>query len=504
MHLITQTARPKVYLFLGDNRDSAVDLSPYAISLSASSAVNQAAGSWSVTLAPYQVEGSTLANIQRIEERYRSIRPNQVVSLGVDEDGGIMLGLVGKVDRSVSHGGAQASVSLTISGACTGKVLQQDHIIRASLTVGEMPDFVKKVSQELGANNPVIADLPAIWAPISEGGVPTFLGATVAEAVSWLVDTAPSMRVPLLRTAIGGTGEPREWLNPDQEITTWNTGRIWSENPSSYQGDLWGFVTSLIDQDFYDAWVETVPTGDILPQVRIVVRPKPYDDPDFEWLPVAEQPGLTWPELVTRIDRKPNHEIELFEVLRESFSYGDSGEVWSYYTVTSQFDIIANAETEARGLFYPCLDLWAAKTFGIRAYETHLSLVGADLARKTIADAEYTETCGAEIKEFRNRLVNWYRLNSFYESGSVTVAGRDRYRPGDPVLLPWRVAPRGAELGLRYYCTAVSWSWSFGAPYTCTLQLIRGQNPTMLREIFAEIRAGASDPVGNPDRLAEV
>jgi hypothetical protein len=118
--------------------------------------------------------------------------------------------------------------------------------------------------------------------------------------------------------------------------------------------------------------------------------------------------------------------------------------------------------------------------------------LGADIARTRDADAVETEKRGNQVLEFRNRLFNWYRLNDYFESGSLTVVGHDDYKVGDPVFLPWREAFRG-ELwkqsrittdlfgeGMRYYCVSVSHRWSYGSAFTTTMNLTRGHNEALI------------------------
>ena len=87
--------------------------------------------------------------------------------------------------------------------------------------------------------------------------------------------------------------------------------------------------------------------------------------------------------------------------------------------------------------------------------------------------------------------INWYRLNAEFEAGTIVVRGRDRYRCGDRVRLPWQEAPRGGELGMDYYLVATAHTWALGQPYTCTLGLSRGHNAAMVRDVVDEIRSTA-------------
>lgn len=176
-------------------------------------------------------------------------------------------------------------------------------------------------------------------------------------------------------------------------------------------------------------------------------------------------------------------------------------QVLSHYLVTSQHELMGNPESLAEGLAFPLTDTYMARRFGLRTMRSALNLVGGDVKRKNDADEDYTGEVAGDVRDARNRLFNWHRLNPFFEQGQLVVAGRDRYRVGDPVRLPWRRAPFSGDLGMRYYLTGVTWGWSYGQPYQCTLALERGHTSAMVAEITRRIRADA--PAASPDHFAE-
>jgi hypothetical protein len=179
-------------------------------------------------------------------------------------------------------------------------------------------------------------------------------------------------------------------------------------------------------------------------------------------------------------------------------------DVFSYYLVTSAHDLFGNDQSDAEGLFYPAVDLFALARAGLRSYEGRLEVLAADFREKVRGELDYGQI-PSEVHEFRNRLFNWYRLAEYFEAGSLTVTGRDRYRPGDPVCLPWRAGFRTrlfSGFPMRYYCTGCSWQWQLGSPYTTTLQLMRGHNTASVLQATNEIaKAGAF--IGVPDMTAE-
>ena len=505
-----QIVRPKVILWPDGKKGGRLDISNQVSGFTYAKQLNQPVGQWSVSLLPTQ-GGRGPAHIGRPVDLERLVRPHGVISIGFDEPGGICIGLVDQPTSSRSLGGPSAGRQYTLHGSDFGKILAQDHIVHASLTVESSALFLNDVAAVTGPDHALLQALPGVWGPGSREGVPTFLGASVQDVVDWLLNAGASVNVPLLAN-FGGTGKPVDFIRTDGSITTWNDGRVWSEAPHSFNGSLWDFVRQILDEDFYELFIDSVPNRSStnlypeIPNIFLTVRPKPFDETDSKFLPVGEAPGITWEKLKTRINRKTDHVIGEHELLTEELGISDA-DVYSYYLVNSQHELIGNPDGLAEGLFYPAVDLHALTRAGLRAYEGRLSLVAADLVKKQEGELDYDSEIADEVVEFRNRLFNWYRLSEYYEAGSIVVAGKDEYRIGDPVMLPWRTPMRGDPPGLgvtpgtRYYCVGTQHEWNLGGPYRTTMRLMRGHNASTLSRAKAEIEeAGA--PFGIPDMLA--
>ena len=499
----TRQGPPKVTVWTGSTVDSQIVLDSDVVSFEVQGSL-EGGYRWSVTLLPRMADArQTPGDIRRVSTLYKKLRANQVVALGFQERGGITLGLIDEVRRTAQHGGPQASVGLVISGSGIGKVLTRDSVVRATLNVLDYPIFKAKVEAALGAENPLIFDIPGQWGPKDRDGIATFLMVDIQDVVDWTLSATASMRLPVLAPATGGDGRPSDYFDTSKSVTTWNKAKVYSDVYTEYQGSIWGFVKGILDADFYECWVDTTPPPlwSDFPTPHLIIRPKPYDEPAFEFAPVAEDPGITWDSLRTMVDGDPYHDIALDEVVTESLGVSDA-DAYAWFCVTSQFDLIANTEAQSAGLFYPLIDTYIAKHYGIAKYDARMTLVGGDVTRRAEGQADYDAEVSAEVYEARNRLFNWYRLNPFYESGSITVVGRDSYRPGDPVKLGWVELQYGTEKGAIYYCPSVRWSWQHGGHYLCTLQLTRGHNAGMVRALQLEILADA--PAANPLHYAFV
>lgn len=480
-----------------------VDISGDVIAFQTSKRLGQPAGTWSLTLLPRTAGGSSLGDVRRAADLYSQLRPNQLVSIGYDEPGGIMLGLIDRIDRELTAVGDSATLSLVIRGRDLGKALVADNIVRATVTTVDAIEFKARVEAVLGKDHPLTIDVLGVWGPTNPEGVPTFIGASVQDVIDFTLRRAGSMQIPVLAKATGGSGIPADYISTDFSVTTWNDGRIWSDGPVTQEGNLWSFLGSVLDADFYEIWLDSIPNGSSLPNAQLIVRPRPFDEPDLDFAVVSDSTGLEWQDLKTMVNEEPYHDIPLDRVIRASLGVSDA-DAYAYYLVTAQHELIGNPDGLKEGLIYPLVDLYAARTFGTRAYRAALSLVAGDLTVKAAGDVDYDGDVHDAIHDARNRLLNWYRLNPYFETGSITVVGADVFRVGDPVHLPWATPQFGSEAGMTYYCTGVTQAWEFGKPYTTTLELTRGHNAAMVREVKALIRAeGAFVSPPNLEMLAE-
>lgn len=508
---VLQRSRPRFFLWPNGKRSGKLDLSSWVASFEFSKTLQNPVGTWSVTLLPFRGSQGPVG-IHHPTDLEALARPNAVVSLGFDVGGGICLGLVDAPGRKRHLGGANASRTFTLSGSDMGKVLVSDSIIHASLDKEAADSYGKKIEAVTSTENALLDALTVTGPENAHAGAKTFEGAQIHELVGWVLDAWTTFRIPLL-AAMGGSGRAGDFMVPD--VTPWNPGQyLYTDAPKSYNGDIYGFIRSLVDEDFFEVIVDSLfPTYPVaavdamIPEVRLTVRPKPFDSRMFDdhqiFRPVNTRPDLTWESMANRVDGDPYHQIEQYEILDEDLGTSDA-DVFSYYEVTSDSDLMGNADRQAAGLFYPLVDLSVLKRAGLRAFRGRLSLVDPDILGKQ-EDALPSGVLPSDIKEFRNRLFNWYRLAEWFEAGSITVAGRDRFRVGDKVYLPWhrpfRAVP-GTPSGCYFYITGTTHRWSVGQPYTTTLRLSRGHSKTVVDAAKAEIAREAVE-FGVPGMLAD-
>lgn len=411
--------------------------------------------------------------------------------------------------------------TLTLSGRDLGKALVADNIVRAglNLTGPEAPRYLDGVAAVLGSDNPLYQSYIDILGPKRDDlpdKAPTFLAAGVRDVVAWVVQNTPSLRIPVLGAAYGGQGELGDYIDTSEAVTSGYDDQVFNDDMATYQGSVWGFLQGVLDPDLYELRLETKPMGLTLedslrerlppiPHVYLIVRPKPFDEEVCKRLPSGEDYGTSWEKLRTFWFKRSYHEIGLDRTL--AYDLGrDEREVYNHYQAVPKNEIIGSPEALSLGLSYPLTDLYSVTRFGVRAYVAHLALVGGDVEAAKAADPEYAGELASDVQAHRNRLLNWYWLNPWFEKGTITVLGRDEYRVGDPVYLPWRVGYLGAGLGMRYYCTAVVLSWSSGpgdtvGPYTAQLTLERGHNDALVDAALEIVTTNA--PPEAPDFLAK-
>ncbi len=526
-----RTARPRVYFWPGSLR-SRIDLSPFVTAVTSTKGLSGPSGTWSLTLSSSGASVSGAAT--ELSAVYASIRPNTLVSIGHERDGGWMLGLVDQVSRAISLSGSRVNHTISVTGRDLGKALECDSITHTLLASGQAGDYDEKIKRVLGRDTPLLWLFPeaSTW----RGDRPLFFGGTIAEIADFALRHTPSMTLPILHEILGtrvvgqlpataamavqraqirantqtdytGPGTVGDLIRP--VVTTWNDGRVFSPGMVSFQGSIWGYLTQVLDLDFYEAWVDCLPPTPDKPfgEPQLIIRPKPFTDPLLDWLPTSATPDdATRSNLRTMVTGASAHVLESDETMGVNLSRSEA-DVFSVYAVSSTFEFLPSDLQDLGGFAFPAIDLFAAARYGIRHYRTRVTLASApmvDLQSQLDQDARdgqaptpdahqkaYGDVLSLAV-DFRNRLVNWYRLSPWMESGSIQIFGTDDIRPGDPVTIPWLQPATGGEVGVQGYVTSVTQAWSFGGPHVTTLQVSRLYNRSLVMAARSEIASFAN------------
>lgn len=507
MGVTTQHKRPLVYIWADGSIDNKTDVGADVVAFSYEKSLTDQrgfyapSGRFSATLMPREVATQeAAARLTASARGYKGIHPQSIVSLGYDQPGGIMIGLVDSVTESMTFEG-DIQKTLTITGRDLGKVLELDHIVRAPIVIGDFGTFYNDLRSELGDDFPLINDGFDLYTD-ADGNVITFKLDSLERLVTWILDRLPGMRIPVLAQAFGrdkgANGDQlRTWLSTDKSFLTWDDERLFSDMNVTPQGSVIEFIRSLLDPDFYELWVDSIPiVGSPIPQPHLILRPRPYDD--VEIAPVVENPGITWTDARTLVKGRAYHDINLEDCADVTFTRSDA-DALSFYQVTNNWELAASDEAVVQGTAFPLVDTWSLNRYGCRAYTPQLTLVSGDPDFTKLKESgKFAEATVPVLIEKRNRLFNWYRFNPFFETGSVRVHGRDEFRIGDKVRIPWRSDPFTGTLGMEYYTTGVSQSWQSGVGFFTTLTLSRGHNSQMLRFLLQKIttESSATVPLG--------
>lgn len=511
-----RSALPKVTVWAGGTIRDAVTLDSDVFSFQVQTGLGNV-GNFTVEVAPREdPTGTARSMAERAAYLWRVLKPNNVISIGFEQPGGLMLGLIGERTQEYQAGSAGMRTTFRIAGEGVGRLLQQDQVVLAALNVPETVAFIEKIEAALGTDHPLVAYVRGVWGPERGKGDETsytFKGATVADVAKWVLTKTPSTRIPVLAEAFGGSGEAGDIF--DREVTTWNDGRIWSDSLCEAQGTVWSLLNQILDPDFYELILDYRPPEALSSEVLtsssarigrpvLRIRPKPFTEQALARAPLPDRAPTDegWENLTTWLEGLESHEIGLDEVLASSFGSTDA-DAFSMYVVNSDHALIGNSQAQAEGLSYPLVDTWAAQNWGLRAYSARLNLLSADIAEKAAGETDYTGAVWEDIRTYRNILFQWYWMNPLFVQGSVTIPGRDLIRPGDPIRLVWADPPTRqlTELGFRAYCTGLVSSWSRGSLFKQTLNFTRGHNAALVQEALADVARTA--PASNPSHYAE-
>lgn len=508
MAVQTQWRHPRVYLWAKESIALKMDVSEDVIAFQCSKGLTDSrgfygpAGTFSVTLMP-RTSVATRGSSGMLEptHAYKLAQPQSVISIGYDQDGGVMLGLVDAVEESFLFEGPQVGRTVTIRGRDMGKSLEMDNIFRAPVNEGDVPQFVADLKAELGEDFPFINDGLELYETDDDKHI-SFMLQSLQDIVDWILDRMPGMQIPILAQAFGrdqdgDTDRIRTWLDTSRCILSWDDERVYSDMAVTPQGSIINFIQSFLDPDFYELWVDSKPIeGSPIPQPFLMLRPRPFDDEPYI-VSVGEYPGIGWANITNLVDGADRHEIGIGECKSANFSRSDA-EVISVYQVTSANELGSGDDSLKQGLAFPLVDTWALNRFGCRAYTPSISLVSGDPTFTAMRGrGDFLNATIPRLIEKRNRLFNWYRLNPFYERAQITVHGKDSYRIGEKVFLPWRQDVYTGTAGMEYYCTGVQHQFQTGVGYSCSLTLERGHNSAMVVDRMQYIRQQSRPYVPN-------
>jgi hypothetical protein len=407
--------RPQpVFLNLSPTLDGMGDLSEYAMITHTKKNLSTNAGTWEVTLAP-----SPYAKEERIGRGdfqnivYQSIRPMDCIIIGewgkgfndddMHSEQHFMFGFVDNVYRSYTSLNGRVEKTVNVRGRDATKLFAVDNIAYAP-ELATNPDLMNAFD-----NKKVLDFLSYTRGSINEGRN-VFLNSYIPQAAYWILQNAPSMRIGLdyLQGKTSAKGNSSELLSPVDLFQTYLMARadekIFSGDKSlnTYAGSILNYFSALVDENFYELWVDTVPynsPSNKTPYTRpcLIIRPKPYD---YEWEKTNSK-GESLDNVFCELNpRNPLTEIKRWNdsdngnynwqnfthpIAQSSVTINDEDitniglgisdeEVFSLFRVNGMGDVIGSGELNRLGLNFPLIDAMNMKAYGMRELSTESRL----------------------------------------------------------------------------------------------------------------------------------
>lgn len=416
---------------------------------------------------------------------FEILRPMDVISIGIERPDGLMLGIVENIFETKS-GGSTGQRLITIKGSDFGKILQQDNIVFAPLTVdleGQVDKvnlFEAAVKQAFGNNHPLTRSLSATWGPITPMQTLGFENVDIQVAVDFVLKNGISLSViPFFnQSANTPLGEIFR-----KEITSRPTDKVLlSANAAQYDGNIANFLKRLLDGPFYECWVDTfldiTQPLPVQPQPMPVlrIRPTPFDEENLNFVGTdyVIDPMFSWENLKTWITQEPYHRFQPEDLQNENLGISDY-EALSFYTVNFTKEPIGTPFQELHGVSFPLLDIYMAKKYGLRPIRVSSQHLHVDPDIPT----------PQQIRNKRNQIFNWHRMNPEFLSGTVNILGRDDIRVGD--RLAYFKLKKQEKDPILFYIKSLGFSWNVGQEYNMSLALTRGHSQKMVNNLKEEI-----------------
>ena len=485
---------PKIK-FLSNESDVSKDLSQSVIAFQVQKNMNQLAGSFQIVMVPRQsLESENFqADSKMLSYIYRNIHPMDLISIGVESDGGMMLGIVDNVFRSRTTYNNQVTSQIIVRGRDFGKILIEDNILAApSSDDGYRDRLIDKMGEtgiikkyEDVSQHPLCQFRTENRAPSHEAkdgspGGRSFLNTTISDAVKYILQNLTSLRLKM-------TFDGRKDISAHEILTYITSERdgdeLGNDTINLSEGSIGNFVLSVVDRELYEIFIETY-----LETPALVIRPKPFDrlgdivtGVGGDKKIINKSDKFVWEQTKNILNGELFHEIAEQDIIQFNMGVSDY-ETFSVYLHYPRQAVIGAAFEDAN-IFFPLHDFSAITRYGLKIKRTVTNLINLEKDETKIiknkSDKDHL------IRGFRDRIFNWYRYNPILESGTITVRGHDYYKLGDKIKLVDEIAQNG-QRGILGYLTGYSHQWQYGGLFTTTLQLIRGENEKAIAD-FANL-----------------
>lgn len=461
--------RPTIKINSLDFDFSSINL--FVQSFEISKTLEDGAGSFSITLAPSSQARHLLTTPFSRNFLFEKLNYNDVVTIsyaGIP----IMTGLIDSIARFEGYSKTFFQKGVVIGGRDFGSVLVDDNL-------GYIYSSMFEHTEELEALRLVLPEDHAIFKiPFGQrapGG--TFLGKQIYEAVEFIFENLTSLKVPLVFD--GKQFEGFDFIR--HEILHYPDDVIGADfNNNTYQGSVFNFLYQLIDQDYYEIFVDTWPfpvgvKGAGHPVLR--VRPKPFSHAGD---PLSQNDEFGWDKNTTWITGENHHIVRANRLLDYNDNVNKS-DIFSVFYTQLQREVLFDNGFSNFGLSWPIIDARLLNLYGFRPKHSSSGLITIPRREN---EFEYNR-----LFEKRNKYYAWHRYNEHYLSGTAKVIGNPYFRVGDRIYFEG-ITTRQGNLGIEAYITGLKWSYSADRdddPKLITeVQFSRGHNKNELRYFLQE------------------
>lgn len=495
--------KPTVLAF---TRDEVLDLSPLVTALNGRKSIHNLAGSFNIELLPEKTSGVT--STRAIKEIYAKLSPMDVITIGMQNPHGLVMGIIDNSYKSDS-GGPRARAGIGLKCRDFGKLFLQDSLVYSP--IGEAQSngpFDKALKAVFGQNSPLLRFFEQYWRAETLRKNKGFQIYTVKEAFNFLLDNAFTIEIDL--PLQGGFKFPVEG-KIRKDITAREGDRLYTDLGATYDGSVANLIMRQLDREFYEVWVDSMPpkstgteTVNAAPVFR--VRPTPFDEERLNFTGLTLDPQFTWDNTLTYIHQKPYHVLDGQKIRNIDLGRSDH-DMKSFYLMHETRSFYNQPYMEQRGTAWPLIDRYAAKRYGLKDFRAQSIMLNVDKNESVLPlenvtgidpenilgdlDRTTRERFLEKLIEKRNRLFNWHRMNAHFESGTVRIQGNELIRVGDRVALPEEIAPDGSggiDDPMVYYVTDISWSWRVKRDFEMVLSLSRGHNKSMIESFLFDIQ----------------
>lgn len=288
-------------------------------------------------------------------------------------------------------------------------------------------------------------------------------------------------------------------------ISTLKSEVIFNPELSVFQGTTLQYINSVIDNDFYEHYYETITLKKEeerkllynIPYNSINIRPIPFSyrnllafkrsDPELDVFAEEDDSGWTYWDDLDRIDF--TSEMRLSENLSEN-----DKEIFNYFETQFINSVLAppGSSISTLGYNFPIVNLDSVRQFGLRPLKMksiaflNFDGIAAEFNEKGAfePDPGFSKRMKDSLMVKRDKAVEWYCYPHF-ETGQITAIADPAYQVGK--ILRYRDKPYSIAVridgktkiyegtGMEYYISGVQYMYSAPGIFVVNLSLTRGQ-----------------------------